>query len=135
MKRWLGLFAVFLVFAIAALGYFCWRSQLPENRFTRIRSGMTLDEARAIMNRHEGDEGYILESLESGRKVAAYWSDVDESFLTFFYVYFDDDGRVTGTTVQKTPRPKPSLGLVPPISPSPPSPSRAAGPRRTARED
>lgn len=91
MKRWLGLFAILAVAAVAVLGYLRWQSRpsLAEERFMRIQHGMTLDEARAIMGRREDD-------FCKNRR----WKVEKE----VFYLSLDADDRVLGKGISRGPK-------------------------------
>jgi hypothetical protein len=100
LKRWLGLLAVLAVATGVVLGCFRWHALLPEQRFMRVRDGMTIQEVRDIMGRLEDypdtEEARAAEPKQQDRM----W--VYEQ--RFYKMYFDHHGLVDGKSIVRGPK-------------------------------
>jgi hypothetical protein len=92
MKRWLGLFAVLAVAAVAVLGYLRWQSRpsISEERFMQIRRGMTDIEVIEFMGRRVDHYDWAAGQYEF------VWRERGESFVVVFNGFSD---RVIGKAI------------------------------------
>lgn len=101
VKRWLYVSAVLVLAGGMTVSYLRWRSLGSEQRFMRIKNGMTLGEVRATMGREEDDPETAEERAEDPKDSTRTWFG---GHRMTFHVGFDSNGRVLGKAIRYHPK-------------------------------